>query len=105
MPSISVVLPVFNGSAYLNAAVTSVLSQEFRDWELLIVDDGSTDGSYEMGQDWQSKDPRIKIFRHEEGLNRGVSASRNVAIRHASSEWIALLDADDIWYSEKLKRQ
>ena len=97
---VSVIIPTHNRRTTLSRAVESVLSQTFRDWELIIVDDGSTDGT---DQDWADPgDPRIRYLRTE---HRGVSAARNLGIQEAGFPWIAFLDSDDTWRPEKLEKQ
>jgi len=105
-PRVSVVIPFFNGERFLGQAVESVRAQTLSDWELLLIDDGSRDGGTDLAQSLASEDPaRIRYFRHEMHANRGVSASRNLGNLHARGEFIALLDADDIWYPTKLSEQ
>ncbi len=88
---ISVVLPTYNRAAVLPRAVNSVVSQSFSDWELIIVDDGSTDetASYLAGL----QDPRITVYRHPS--NRGVAAAKNTGLDHVRGEWFTILDSDD----------
>ncbi|HSR53993.1 MAG TPA: glycosyltransferase [Acidobacteriota bacterium] len=97
---ISVIIPTYNRRSFLAKAVDSVRRQTVRDWELIVVDDGSQDGS----ADWVDslKDERIRCLRQP---NRGVSAARNRALKEASRPWIALLDSDDRWRPDKLRRQ
>lgn len=92
-PLVSVIMPVHNGMATLDRAVRSVRAQTFGDWELLIVDDGSTDGSAEAVAAWAAADPRIRPIRNAE--NRGPGAARNHGLRAARGEFIAYLDCDD----------
>lgn len=99
MKKVSVIIPVYKVEKYIAATVRSVLKQTYKDFELLIVDDGSPDRSIEICQ--RFKDPRIKIIRQP---NRGVAAARNTGIRQAQGEYIALLDADDLWVPEKLAK-
>ena len=97
---VSVIIPTHNRRKTLAGAVESVWSQTFRDWELLIVDDGSSDGTY---RDWsESGDPRIRYLRTE---HRGVSAARNLGIQQAKFPWISFLDSDDTWLPKKLETQ
>lgn len=100
---ISVVIPTYNRSKLLKRAVESVLNQTFKDFELIIVDDNSTDNTRETVMDLRKKDSRIKYFRHKN--NQGGSAARNTGIKHAKGEFIALLDDDDEWLPEKLIKQ
>lgn len=99
MPNVSVIIPVYNAEASIAATVQSVLNQTYTDFELLIVDDESSDRSMEICQ--QFNDPRIRIFRQ---ANRGPSSARNTGIRHATGNFIALLDSDDLWLPEKLEK-
>jgi glycosyltransferase involved in cell wall biosynthesis len=99
MTNVSVVLPVYNVERYVAASIQSVLAQTYADFELVIVDDGSTDGSLHLCQ--QFTDPRIRIIQQK---NRGLAGARNTGIRHATGEYIALLDSDDLFAPEKLQR-
>lgn len=98
-PQVSVVAPTFNRHEVLPRALDAVLAQSFSDWELIVVDDGSTDGTAEMVErDY----PSVRLLRQE---NRGVSAARNAGIAQARGEWVAFIDSDDAWLPEKLERQ
>jgi glycosyltransferase involved in cell wall biosynthesis len=99
MTKVSVVLPVFNVERYVAESIQSVLAQTYQDFELVIVDDGSTDHSLSICQ--QFTDPRIRIVQQS---NRGLAGARNTGIRHAIGEYIALLDSDDCFAPEKLQR-
>lgn len=99
MKKVSVIIPVYSAEKYIGDTVQSVLDQTYKSLELLIVDDGSPDKSIEICQ--QFTDPRIKIIRQ---VNRGVAAARNNGIRHSQGEYIAFLDADDLWLPEKLEK-
>ncbi len=89
---ITVVIPCYNGSAHIARAIRSVINQIYKNWRLIVVDDGSTDNSVEIIHGL--KDPRIKVIQQE---NKGVSAARNRGIKAARTEWVAFLDADDEW--------
>lgn len=105
-PSVSVVVIFLNAEKFLREAVESVLAQTFGDWELLLVDDGSTDGSSAMARRLAEHDPhRTRYFEHEGHRNRGMSASRNLGMQFARGEFIAFLDADDVWVPTKLAEQ
>lgn len=95
---VSVIIPTYNRASYLPRAVYSVLNQSYRDLELIIVDDGSTDNTRDFLKTLD--DPRVKIIYQE---NRGVSAARNRGIYESSGELIGLLDSDDQWLEDKLK--
>ena len=99
MKKVSVIIPVYNVEKYVAATIKSVLSQTYENFEILIIDDGSPDGSLAICQ--QFKDSRIKIIRQK---NRGLAGARNTGIRHASGDYLAFLDADDIWVPEKLEK-
>ena len=104
-PLVSVVLPFLDAETFLDEAVRSVCDQTHERWELLLVDDGSTDDSPAIAARWAKRDSRIRVFEHEGHLNRGISASRNLGLAHATGEFVALLDADDVFLPEKLERQ
>ena len=97
-PVVSVVMPVYNTERYVAEAIESVLAQSHSDFELVIVDDGATDGSYEICRRYL--DPRIRIIRQP---NRGLPAARNAGIREAKGSFIAFLDSDDMWKANKLE--
>lgn len=101
---VSVVMPAFNSAATLYEAVESVRRQTYLDWELLIVDDCSSDETeVVLDKIKEMRDGRIRILRNH--VNQGAAASRNRALREATGRWIAFLDSDDIWLPEKLFRQ
>ena len=103
---VSAIIIFFNGERYLDEAIQSVLSQSFRSWELLLVNDGSTDGSAAIARQYAQRDPeRIRYLAHPNEENRGMSATRNLGIEAARGDYIAFLDADDVWLPEKLERQ
>lgn len=101
MPTVSIMMPFLNREATLSRAIQSVIAQTFQDWELIAVDDGSTDRSVDVVQAF--KDPRIRIVSHERNL--GVAMARNTAVKASTGEFIALLDSDDEWLPNKLERQ
>ncbi|KAA2234782.1 glycosyltransferase family 2 protein [Salinarimonas soli] len=98
---VTVIIPAYNRAPSLRRAVQSVLDQTHAAWDLLIVDDGSTDRPDEAIAEF--RDPRISIIRH--GTNRGVSAARNTGIAAARGRFVAFLDSDDVWLPQKLERQ
>jgi len=104
-PLVSVITPIYNGSTYLDDAIQSVISQTYQNWELILVDDGSQDNSFDIALNWQIKDKRIFLSQHPNGENKGVSASRNLAIQNSRGDYIALLDCDDEWQNDKLEKQ
>ena len=105
-PLVSILMPVFNSARFLAEAVESVQAQTYTNWELVICDDGSVDGSREIAFRYSERDPRrIRALAHPGGGNLGVSATRNLGLRHASGDLIAMLDADDVWLPRKLEEQ
>jgi len=104
LPVVSVVVVFHNTRRYLDEAVQSVLAQTFERWELVLVDDGATDGSDAIAQAHAERDTRIRYVHHPERANRGISASRNLGIREARGRFIAQLDADDVLLPAHLAR-
>jgi glycosyltransferase involved in cell wall biosynthesis len=100
-PPVTVIIPVFNRAAVIGRAIGSVLRQSFTDFEVIVVDDGSTDGS--VGAVLACRDPRIRLIRHER--NQGAAAARNTGIAASAGRLIAFLDSDDVWHPTKLERQ
>lgn len=101
---VSVVMPMHNSAAFLSEAVESVLAQTYTNWELLIVDDASTDNSVEIANRYAEADERIHVF-HNTNHIKMPSAPRNVGTQEAKGRFIAFLDSDDIWFPEKLEQQ
>ncbi len=100
---VSIVMPAYNCEKYVVEAINSILAQTYRNWELLVLDDGSKDNTLQIIEEFSQKDSRIKALPN--GKNIGVSATRNRGIELASGEWIAFLDSDDMWKPEKLEKQ
>lgn len=100
---ISVVLPVYNSNKYLGEAIESILGQSYRNWELIIIDDGSTDGSAELAKSFQIRDPRIRVWQNSN--NFGVTASLNQGLKLAQGEFFARHDADDVSDSSRFSHQ
>jgi glycosyltransferase involved in cell wall biosynthesis len=106
MPLVSVVVPFLDVAPYLAEAIESVRAQTYRNWELLLCDDGGTDGSAEIARRYAALEPgRIRHLTHEGRAHLGASAARNLGLRHARGELIALLDGDDVWLPNKLADQ
>ena len=103
MPTISIITPAYNCEKYLEEAVESVLAQTMQDWEMLIIDDCSSDNTYDCMEKLAQRDKRIRIFRNIQ--NTGAAATRNYGIRQAKGQWIAFLDSDDLWRTDKLQKQ
>ena len=100
MSKVSIIMPVYNKSAYLSSTFDALLSQTYQEWELIVVNDGSTDGSAAIIEEFVQKDVRISCISQK---NCGVSAARNAGLRKASGEWIWFVDADDLPNKEFLK--
>ena len=99
---VSIIMPSYNTAKYIAESIRSVLAQTYEKWELLIVDDCSTDNTDEIVKPFLA-DERIRYFKNE--INSGAAISRNKALREAKGKWIAFLDSDDLWLPEKLERQ
>lgn len=105
-PHVSVITPFLNAEAFLRESVESVRAQTYDAWELLLIDDGSTDASTGMALEYARRYPdRIRYLEHPGHANHGTSAALNLGIRHARGALIALIDADDVWLSSKLEQQ
>jgi glycosyltransferase involved in cell wall biosynthesis len=101
LPAVSVIIPAYNAEHFLQETIESVLKQTYTDFEVIIVDDGSTDGTADKAKSYLH-DPRVHYIYQE---NKGVCAARNKGIRSTKSELIAFVDADDVWLQEKLEKQ
>ena len=99
-PMFSVIMPCFNHASYVDQAVTSVRDQSLASWELIVVDDGSTDGSAEKVATHADQDDRIRLIRQS---NTGPAAARNAGIAAGRGNWLAFLDSDDVWYPTTLE--
>ena len=91
--TVSIVVPVYNTAEYLPACLDSILAQTFTDFELLLVDDGSTDNSLQVCETYASRDARIRVFHQQ---NAGVSAARNLGVEQAQGDWLCYVDSDDV---------
>jgi teichuronic acid biosynthesis glycosyltransferase TuaG len=100
MPRVSVIVPAFNAARYLLGALASVDAQTYRDWEVLVADDASTDGTADVAKNFSD---RVKVLRTS--INAGPGAARNRAIEASTAELLAFLDADDLWLPEYLEQQ
>ena len=106
LPAVSVIIPFLNPGLFLQEAIESVIAQTDSDWELLLVDDGATDGSTDIARSYTERHPeKIFYLAHPGRRNCGVSASRNLGLRRARGSCVAFLDADDVWMPNKLERQ
>ncbi len=106
-PDVSVLMTIRNGEAFVRQAIESVFAQATdARWELIVVDDGSTDGSAAAVRAFCERDPeRVRLLQHAGGVNRGISASRNLALRHARAPLVAFLDCDDVFLPHHLRCQ
>lgn len=91
-PQLSIIIPVYNAESYVSLCLDSIIRQRFENYEIIIVDDGSTDNSYKICNEYKSKAEDMRIFRQE---NKGVSAARNLGINKSRGEWLYFVDADD----------
>ena len=98
-PIISIIVPFYNGEKYLKECIESFINQTFTDFEVILVDDGSVDGSVAVAKELMAKDGRIKLISQQ---NKGVSTARNVAMKEASGEYFMFVDADDRLRSDAL---
>jgi glycosyltransferase involved in cell wall biosynthesis/SAM-dependent methyltransferase len=105
-PLVSVVIPFLDAERFIREAISSVFAQTYSHWELLLVDDGSSDGSSAIAQYYADRFPlRVRYLEHGRRQNRGVAASRNLGVRQARGKLLAFLDADDVWLPHKLEQQ
>lgn len=104
-PRVTVITIFLNEERFLGETIASVQAQTFADWELILVDDGSTDSSPDIARAAAARDPRIRLVSHPNGENRGMSASRNRGMAEARGEFVAFIDGDDDWLPGKLAEQ
>jgi glycosyltransferase involved in cell wall biosynthesis len=103
---VSAIIIFLDAETFIQKAIESVLAQTYGNWELLLVDDGSTDGSTEIAQRYVEQHPgQVRYLEHPDHQNRHMSASRNLGISQAKGQYIAFLDADDVWLPHKLEQQ
>lgn len=100
---VSIIMPSFCCDKFIAQAIYSVLEQTYTNWELIVVDDGSTDSTQDIVASFTAKDTRIRMFINDK--NSGPAISRNRALRESKGRWIAFLDSDDLWLPEKLEKQ
>ena len=100
---ISVVMPAYNAAKYIESAIKSVIEQNYCNWELIVVNDASSDNTVNIVKKFMETDSRIKLHSNES--NKGVAESRNLGVKMSSGEWVAFLDSDDLWEQNKLQRQ
>jgi glycosyltransferase involved in cell wall biosynthesis len=98
LPLVSVIIIFLDEERFIQEAIESVFAQTYSHWELLLVDDGSKDASTQIARRCAETNPgRVRYLEHEDHRNRGMSASRNLGLQHAKGDFIAFLDADDVW--------
>jgi len=103
---VSVIMTFFNAQKFIEEAIASIVAQTYANWELLLVDDGSADGSTDIALRYaRHYTGRVGYLEHEGHQNQGISASRNLGIANAKGTYIAFLDADDVWLPQKLEQQ
>jgi glycosyltransferase involved in cell wall biosynthesis len=102
-PLISIIMPVYNPGQFLLPALESIINQTHSNWELIAVDDASTDNSYQILKNYAQKDKRIQVFRNK--VNSGVSKTANFALQKAQGQFIARMDSDDVMYPSRLEKQ
>lgn len=100
---VSIIMPSYNCGKYVEETVRSVQAQTYKNWEIIFVDDCSTDDTVKRVSEMREKDSRIRLFQNK--FNFGAAVSRNNALREAKGRWIAFLDSDDLWEPEKLEKQ
>lgn len=100
---VSIITPMYNSEKFIESTIKSVIEQTYQDWEMIIVDDCSTDNSPDIVKSYVEQDERIKYIRNKSNL--GVSSARNLALENANGQFLAFLDSDDIWTSTKLETQ
>lgn len=103
MPKVSIILTSYNYAQYLKDTVNSVINQTFKDWELIIIDDNSTDNSIEIITEFINSDDRIRLIKNYE--NQGLSKSVQIGLIAATGEWIAFLESDDQWKENYLEKK
>src|SRR5215212_3944019 len=105
-PMVTAIIIFFNEERFIREAIESVFAQTYDNWELLLVDDGSTDGSTQIALDYAHQyRAKVRYLEHPGHQNRGMSAARNLGISYARGQYVAFLDADDVWMPHKLHQQ
>lgn len=101
---VSIITPCHNAAAYIRQTIESVLNQDYSNWEMLISDDGSSDDTIRIVQEYTAKDARIRLFQMP-GASGSPAAPRNNSLKYATGKYVAFLDSDDVWLPEKLREQ
>lgn len=102
---ISIITASYNYAQYIEETINSVISQSYQDWEMIIVDDGSSDNSVEIIKSFCEKDSRIKLLQHEGGQNKGLKETVLLGLNNATGDWIAFLESDDVFSPENLSKK
>lgn len=102
-PIVSIIMPAYNAERFIRETICSVVTQTYVDWELLVIDDGSSDSTCEIVDEFAAHDGRIKLVKNEKNI--GVASTRNRGFDLCKGRYVALLDSDDVWFADKLERQ
>lgn len=102
---ISIITASYNYAQYIEEAIDSVVNQSYQDWELIIVDDGSSDNSVEIIEAYCQKDTRIRLFQHENGENKGLKETILLGLKNVTGEWVAFIESDDVFMSDNLVKK
>ena len=102
-PLVTVIMPSYNSECYIGESIRSIIAQTIENWELIVIDDASTDATPKIVTDFQSRDNRIRLIRH--AVNRGAADARNLGLDHARGEFVAFIDSDDVWCPDKTDKQ
>jgi glycosyltransferase involved in cell wall biosynthesis len=102
-PVVSIITPTFNSERFISETIDSIIQQSYKDWELLVIDDGSDDNSIKIIKEFESKENRVHLIRFKK--NYGPAYARNLGIQLAKGRYIAFLDSDDVWHPDKLEIQ
>ena len=102
-PVVTVIMPSYNAERFIGEAIDSVIGQTVEDWELIVIDDGSTDRTLELLEEYRCRDERIRLVSQE--TNRGPAHARNVGLSQARGAFVAFIDSDDVWHAQKTATQ
>lgn len=102
---ISIITASYNYDKYIEETINSVINQSYKDWELIVADDGSSDNSVEIIKSFCEKDSRIKLFQHQDGQNKGLKETLLLGLKHTTGDWIAFLESDDYMSPENLTKK
>jgi len=105
MKKLSIIITSYNYAHYINETINSVLEQDYQDWELIIVDDGSKDNSVEIINQYVNQDQRIKLYQHDGGINKGLAESLQLGLSKCTNEWVVFLESDDKLRKDSLSKR